>query len=139
MRYLGKVLTEHDLQNWVLLSCKCKCYFYSCIFINQNLHEGISHSTFCRQESRNANQSAKTEISEIWAANSFLLRKTKSYTCQMMQGIQATANCLSHSNCLDIFTSLLRVKISLTQPAMKEGYPKCIPLPLLLLLNNIQK
>lgn len=55
MRYLGKVLTEHDLQNWVLLSWKCKCYFYSCIFINQNLHEGISHSTFCRQESKNAN------------------------------------------------------------------------------------
>lgn len=53
MSYLEKVQTEHDLQNWVLLCWMCKCYSCSCIFINQNLHEGISHSIFCREESRN--------------------------------------------------------------------------------------
>lgn len=49
MSYLGKVLIEHDLQNWALLTRKYKCYFYSYIFINQSLHETISHSTFCRE------------------------------------------------------------------------------------------
>lgn len=107
MSYLGKALTEHDLQNWVFL--RWKCYFYSCIFTNQNLHEGISHSIFCREESRNTIHLWKLRYLRSVQPTASCYPKQKRYTCQMMQGIQATANWLSHSNCLDIFTSLLQV------------------------------
>lgn len=52
MSYLEKVLTESDLQNWALLTRKYKVYVYSYIFINQSLHETLSHSTFCREGPR---------------------------------------------------------------------------------------